>query len=162
MTNEKKDASGALGPESGRKIQGIGEELWSRYYPTHFHLPSFLKSPLLFRCPLSLGLTVHCDWSKLITMPLPTCQQLNPSLNVWCNSDQWPMAFQNQFLYRQKEHIGKTQTISLCWTLSCLEVQQLSCSQGESDWRPCDSWRRQTRKSERTRNLCLWHTEPPN
>lgn len=94
-------------------------------------LPSFLKSPLLFRCPPSP------DSGCIVIGPslsrcLPVLPTIELSLNVWCNSDQWPMAFQNHFLYRQKETHRKTQTISLCWTLSCLEVQQLSCNQEES------------------------------
>lgn len=94
-------------------------------------LPSFSKSPLLFRCPLSPDSRCIRLVQAYHNAPpfLPTTEL---SLNVWCNSDQWPVAFQNHFLYRQKETHRKTQTISLCWTLSCLEVQQLSCSQEES------------------------------
>lgn len=122
----------SLGPESGRKIQGTGEESWSRHYSTHF-LPFHPSWRALYSSGVHSAQTLGALWlvQAYHDAPpfLPTTEL---SLNVRCNSDQWPMAFQNHFLYRQKETHRKTQTISLCWTLSCLEVQQLSCNQEES------------------------------
>ena len=77
MTNEKKDASGAWAQNQGGKSRELGRNHGADT-TQHTSSPSILlEEPSTVQVSTQPRLWVHCDWSKPITMPHPSCQQLN-------------------------------------------------------------------------------------
>ena len=77
MTNEKKDASGAWAQNQGGEFRELGRNRGADTTQHTSSLSILLEEPSTVQVSTQPRLVVHRDWSKLITMPHPSCQQMN-------------------------------------------------------------------------------------